>query len=149
MRGDGGNFGIITSFLFLGRPAGTVYGSPIFWSLENAEKVLRFWRDLILHGPEDLNGWLGFVTIPPVPMFPEEIHLKKMVVITWWYNIEINKTEQAFKPIREFGPPAMDVPGPIPFPVLNSLFDEIYPLGLKWYWRADLFNSPPRTKSNG
>jgi len=140
VRGGGGNFGIATSFLFQGRPAGTVYGGPIFWSLEDAEKVLKFWQDLIMNAPEDLNGWFGFVTIPPVPMFPTEHHLKKMCVIVWCYTGGLDKAEEVFKPIREFCPPVMDVAGPIPFPVLNSLFDALYPAGLQWYWRADLFN---------
>ena len=29
--------------------------------------------------------------------------------------------------------------GPIPFPVLQSLFDGLYPAGLQWYWKADFF----------
>jgi len=140
VRGGGGNYGVVTSFLFQGRPVSTVYGGPIFWSLDDAEKVLKFWQDLILNAPEDLNGWFGFVTIPPVPMFPVQFHLKKMCVITWCYTGEMNKAEEVFKPIREFCPPVMDVAGPIPFPVLNSLFDAISPPGLQWYWRADLFN---------
>jgi hypothetical protein len=140
VRGGGGNFGIVISFLFQGQPADTVYGGPIFWPLDKAEQVLKFWQDLILNAPEDLNGWFGFVTIPPVPMFPEQFHLKKMCVITWCYTGDINKAEQVFKPIREFCPPVMDVAGPIPFPVLNSLFDALYPPGLQWYWRSDLFN---------
>jgi hypothetical protein len=140
VRGGGGNFGVVTSFLFRARPAGTVYGGPIFWTLDHAEQILKFWQDLILHAPEDLNGWFGFVTIPPAPMFPKEYHLKKMCVITWCYTGDLDKAEEVFKPIREFCPPAMDVAGPIPFPVLNSLFDAIYPPGLQWYWRADLLN---------
>jgi hypothetical protein len=140
VRGGGGNYGVVTSFLFQGQPADTVYGGPIFWSLDKAEQVLKFWQDLILNAPEDLNGWFGFVTIPPVPMFPEQFHLKKMCVITWCYTGDINKAEEVFKPIREFCPPVMDVAGPIPFPVLNSLFDALYPPGLQWYWRSDLFN---------
>jgi FAD/FMN-containing dehydrogenase len=140
VRGGGGNYGVVTSFLFQGRPVGIVYGGPIFWSLDNTEQVLKYWQDLMLNGPDDLYGWFGFVTIPPVPMFPKEHHLKKMCVITWCYTGDINKAAEVFKPIREFCPPVMDVAGPIPFPVLNSLFDAIYPPGLQWYWRADLFN---------
>jgi FAD/FMN-containing dehydrogenase len=69
VRGGGGNFGVVTSFLFRGCQTGpTVYGGPIFWPLEQAATVMRFWRNLILTGPEDLNGcqwpatrsWHGF-----------------------------------------------------------------------------------------
>jgi len=86
VRGGGGNFGVVTSFLFRGSPVGPVYGGPIFWPFEKGREVLRFWRDFIQKSPEELNGWFGFVTVPPVPMFPAEHHLKKMCVIVWCYT---------------------------------------------------------------
>lgn len=140
VRGGGGNFGIVTSFLFRGSPVGTVYGGPIFWPLDKGAALLRFWRDFILEAPEDINGWFGFATVPPVPTFPAEHHLKKVCVTTWCYTGDPAKTEKAFEPIRAFSPPLMDFAGPIPFPVLQSLFDGLYPPGLQWYWKADFFS---------
>jgi len=139
VRGGGGNFGVVTSFLFQAGPVDTVYGGPIFWPLDKGKDLIRFWRDLILRAPDDLNGWFGFVTVPPVPMFPAEHHLKKMCVVTWCYTGEMAKADGVFKPIRAFGPPVMDFAGPIPFPMLQSLFDALYPAGLQWYWKADFF----------
>lgn len=139
VRGGGGNFGVVTSFLFQGKPVSTVYGGPIFWPLAQAGEVLRFWQDLILKGQEDLNGWFGFHTVPPVPMFPEEHHLKKMAVICWCYTGDLNQAEEVFQPVRALGTPVIDFAGPIPFPALQSLFDGLYPPGLQWYWNADFF----------
>jgi FAD/FMN-containing dehydrogenase len=139
VRGGGGNFGVVTSFLFKGSPVQTVYGGPIFWPMEHAATVMRFWRDHILTGSEDLNGWFGFHTVPPVEMFPQEHHLKKMAVVTWCYTGPMDKAEQVFEPIRHVVPPAIDFVGPIPFPALQSMFDGLYPPGLQWYWNADFF----------
>jgi FAD/FMN-containing dehydrogenase len=139
VRGGGGNFGVVTSFLFRGCPVSTVYGGPMFWELEHARTVMRFWRDLILTGPEDINGWFGFHTVPPVDMFPAEHHLKKMAVVTWSYTGDLQEAERVFKPIRQVAPPAMDFAGPIPLPALQSMFDGLYPPGLQWYWNADFF----------
>jgi len=139
VRGGGGNFGIVTSFQFKLSPVSMVYGGPIFWPMSSAAKVLRAWRDLILKAPEDLNGWFGFVTVPPVPMFPTEHHLKKMCAVTWCYTGDMQKAEQVFTPIRQIATPAMDFAGPIPWPALQSLFDALYPPGLQWYWTADFF----------
>lgn len=138
VRGGGGNFGVVTSFLFQGRPVSMVYGGPMFWELADAPKVMRFWRDLILSAPEELNGWFGFHTVPPVEMFPQQHHLKKMAVTTWCYTGDLDKAEQVFKPIREVATAAIDFVGPIPFPALNSMFDWVYPPGLQWYWNTDL-----------
>jgi FAD/FMN-containing dehydrogenase len=139
VRGGGGNYGVVTSFLFRGSPVSTVYGGPIFWELEHATKVMRFWRDLILNGPEEINGWFGFHTVPPVDMFPVEHHLKKMAVITWCYTGDLQEAEQVFESIRQVATPAMDFAGPIPLPALQSMFDGLYPPGLQWYWNADFF----------
>jgi FAD/FMN-containing dehydrogenase len=137
IRGGGGNFGVVTSFLFKAHPVGVVYGGPIFWDLEYAGDVMRKWRDFILQAPEEINGWFAFVTVPPGPPFPVEYHLKKMCATVWCYTGDIDKGEAALRPAREFAPPAMDFAGPIPFPSLQSMFDPIYPAGLQWYWKAD------------
>jgi FAD/FMN-containing dehydrogenase len=139
VRGGGGNFGVVTSFLFQGCPVSTVYGGPMFWEMEHAATVMRYWRDLILTGSHEINGWFGFHTVPPVDMFPAEHHLKKMAVITWCYTGDLKEAEQLFEPIRRLAPLAMDFAGPIPLPALQSMFDGLYPPGLQWYWNADFF----------
>ncbi len=139
IRGGGGNFGVVTSFLFQGRPVQTVYGGPIFWAMEDAGRVMRHWRDLILDGPEELNGWFGFHTVPPVEPFPQEHHLKKTAVVTWCYTGDPARAEALLRPIRELAAPLIDFAGPIPLPALQSMFDGLYPPGLQWYWNADFF----------
>ena len=140
VRGGGGNFGVVTSFLFQGRPVHTVYGGPIFWPLEKADELLHVWQNFILNSPDDVNGWFGFVTVPPVAPFPEEHHLEKMCAVVCCFTGALEDGAAAFEPLRKFSPPAIDFAGPIPFPALQSLFDALYPAGLQWYWKADFFN---------
>ena len=140
IRGGGGNFGVVTSFLFQGRPVKTVYGGPMFWPLEDTADILAYWQDLILKAPDELNGWFGLATVPPVAPFPEIYQLKKMCLITWCYTGPLEKAEEVFKPIRSFRQPAIDFTGPIPLPTLQSMFDPIYPAGLQWYWKADFID---------
>jgi FAD/FMN-containing dehydrogenase len=137
VRGGGGNFGVVTSFLFRAHPVQMVYGGPILWPLEKAAELLRFWQDFVLAAPEDFNGWFGILTVPPVPPFPEEHHLKKMGVVVCCYTGSLPEADAAFKPLRGFSPPAIDFAGPIPLPALQSLFDPLLPAGMQWYWRAD------------
>ena len=52
VRGGGGNFGIVTEFEFRLNPLGPeVIAGPIFWPMEQAAKVLRFYRDWIADVP--------------------------------------------------------------------------------------------------
>ena len=138
IRGGGGNFGVVTSFLFKLHPISTVYAGPMLWHLDKTADVMRWYGDYITNAPEEMNGWFAFLTVPPVAPFPEELHLKKMCGIAWCYTGPLDKAEEVFQPIRnQFGPPALDFVGPIPQPALQSMFDPFYPPGHQWYWRAD------------
>ena len=140
VRGGGGNFGVVTSFLFKGSPVHTVYGGPMFWPMEMAADLLRCWQDFILAAPDDVNAWFGFASVPPVAPFPEQYHLKPMCAIVCCVTGALEDGPAALEPLRQFSPPAIDFCGPIPFPALQSMFDALYPSGLQWYWRADFFN---------
>ena len=139
IRGGGGNFGVVTSFVFRLHEISTVYGGPIFWPLDQAKDVLKFWSNYVQDAPRDINGWFGYVTVPPAPLFPEQYHMEKMCAIVWCYTGPMDQAEERFAPIRALGTPAIDAAGPIPWPVLQSLFDGLYPPGLQWYWKADFF----------
>ncbi len=140
IRGGGGNFGIVTSFLFKLHDVSTIYGGPMLWELDESEEVLRWYQDFIKKAPDELNGFFAFLTVPPFPPFPEHLHLKKMCGVVWCYSGDLKKAEKVFEPIRNFKKPALDFVGPMPVPVLNSLFDALMPPGLNWYWKADFVN---------
>jgi FAD/FMN-containing dehydrogenase len=137
VRGGGGNFGVVTSFEFRLHPISTVYGGPMLWPLARTAEVLKLWRDLILTGPEELAGAFAILTVPPGPPFPDEWRLKKMCGVVWCYTGPLDRAEATFKPIRAFGPPAVDFTGPVPWPALQTLFDPLLPAGLQWYWKSD------------
>ena len=138
IRGGGGNFGVVTSFLFRGNPVSSVYAGPMFWELDRAEEILRWYREFSPQAPEDLYGFFAFLVVPPAPPFPEHLHGKKMCGIIWCYSGEMEGAEEVFRPIREeVGPADFEFLGPMPLPALNSLFDDLYPPGLQWYWRGE------------
>lgn len=137
VRGGGGNFGVVTSFLFKAQPVHTVYGGPMLWRMEDAAEIMRWYRRFIATAPNDIYGFFAFHTVPPWPPFPEHLHNKKMCGIVWCYTGTMKKAEKVFKPMRGFRTPALDLVGPIPHPALQSLFDRLYPSGMQWYWKAD------------
>src|SRR5207245_9237131 len=55
LRGGGGNFGIVTSFLFQAHPVNMVYAGPVFWDIENAQTVMRKYRGFLPGAPEELD----------------------------------------------------------------------------------------------
>jgi FAD/FMN-containing dehydrogenase len=140
LRGGGGNFGIVTAFTFKLHKIDTVYAGPMLYELSDAVDVMKWYREFIVNAPDNLNGWFAFLTVPPGPPFPENLHLKKMCGIIWCCTEPQAKAEEMFKPIRAFKKPALDFVGPLAQPALQSMFDPIYPPGLQWYWRADFVN---------
>ncbi|MEJ2583134.1 MAG: FAD-dependent oxidoreductase [Acidobacteriota bacterium] len=139
LRGGGGNFGVVTSFLFRANPVHTVFGGPTLWELDRTEEIMKWYREFILQAPEELSGFFAFLTVPPVEAFPEHLHLHKMCGVVWCYSGDLDKAEEIFAPIRELEPDLYGVQE-MPFPMLNSMFDGLYPTGHQWYWRADFFS---------
>jgi FAD/FMN-containing dehydrogenase len=143
LRGGGGNFGIVTSFTFrcydIGEH-GTIIGGPVLYDIGDAAEVMRWYRELLPSLPEELSGWIGLLTIPPAPPFPEELWGRKACGIVWCYTGPHDRAGEVLEPVLTFGTPLLVGIQPMPFSVLQSAFDALYPAGLQWYWRADFFN---------
>jgi FAD/FMN-containing dehydrogenase len=137
LRGGGGNFGVITSFVFKVHPIHTLYAGPMLWELDQAPDVMKWYQEFITKAPDDINGFFAFLIVPPGPPFPEHLHNKQMCGVVWRYTGPMELAEETFKPIRGFLTPALDFVGPIPHPALQSMFDPLYAPGLQWYWKAD------------
>ena len=142
LRGGGGNFGVVTSFTFrchaIGE-AGTVIGGPVLYDFEDTAAVMRWYRDLLPSLPEELSGWLGLIEIPPAPPFPEELWGRKACAIIWCYTGPHDRADEVLEPVKSYGSPLVVGLQPMPFTMLQSAFDALYPAGLQWYWRSDMF----------
>jgi hypothetical protein len=139
LRGGGGNFGVVTSFLFKLNELKNVYAGPMLWELDKTAEIMKWYNDFIKKAPEDINGFFAFLTVPPGDPFPKDLHLKKMCGIVWCYTGPEEKAEKIFEPIRKLKP-AFEFVETMPHPMLQSLFDPLYVSELQWYWKADFIN---------
>ncbi len=140
LRGGGGNFGVVTSFTFRCHPIGengVIIGGPVLYDIADTTEVMRWYRELLPSLPEELNGWISLLTIPPAPPFPEELWGRKACGIVWCYTGPHDRADEVLAPVREFGSPLVVGLHEMPFTMLQSAFDGLYPAGLQWYWRAD------------
>jgi hypothetical protein len=144
IRGGGGNFGVVTSFLFRLHEVGTVFAGPTFWPVEAGDEVLSVYREFLPNAPRELNGFYANATVPPGPPFPEEIHLRKVCGVVWCYVGGEEEAAKAMAPLLEHLPePLLHGVQSMPHPALQSAFDEVYPKGDQWYWRADFVKEIP------
>ena len=136
LRGGGGNFGIVTSFTFRCHAIGehgTIIGGPVLYDFADTAEVMRWYRELLPSLPEELSGWIGLITIPPAPPFPEELWGRKACVIVWCYTGAHDRADAVIEPVKTYGSPLLVGLQPMPFDVLQSAFDGLYPAGLQWY----------------
>jgi FAD/FMN-containing dehydrogenase len=143
IRGGGGNFGAVTSFLFQANPVHTVMAGPTLFPLESAAEALRWYDGVIADAPEDLNGFFAFLQVPPGDPFPEELHMRKVCGVVWCYAGPPEDADEVLAPARSFEPMLLDGIGETPFPGLQSAFDELYAPGHQWYWKADFVDELP------
>jgi len=136
LRGGGGNFGVVTSFEYRLHSVKDVYGGPIFFELDEAETVLRFYREFIASAPEELGGFPAFQIAPPLPFIPEGRHGDTFIIMVACWAGPLAEGERAIKPIRDVAPVVAEFVGPMPYPALNSAFDALVPAGLQHYWKA-------------
>ncbi len=137
LRGGGGNFGVVTSFEFRLHPIKDIYGGPIFFELRDGGDVLRFYREFIADAPEELGAFPAFQIAPPLPFIPEDRHGDTFIGIVACWAGPLEQGERAVEPIRQVAPVVAEFVGPMPYPALNSAFDELVPPGLQHYWKAN------------
>jgi len=139
LRGGGGNFGVVTSFLLRCHEVSTVVAGPVLYDIADTGDVMRWYREVQPGLPNEVNGWFGLLTVPPAAPFPKELWLRKACGIVWCYTGPLDRADQALAPLRGFGSPLLDGVAVMPYPMLQCAFDALYPPGLQWYWRADFF----------
>jgi FAD/FMN-containing dehydrogenase len=135
--GGGGNFGIVTEFEFRLHPMGpTVMAGPVFWPMEESPKVLRFYRDWIAEGPDELMTLVIHRKAPPLPFVPPELHGKLIVGVACCYAGSVEEGEKVVRPLKEFGSPAVDACVPKPYVTHQAMLDPSFPHHWWYYVRS-------------
>ncbi len=144
LRGGGGNFGVVTSFLFQAHPVSIVYAGPIFWDAANAKDVMRAYRDFLPTAPEELGAFVGLKTVPSMDPFPKEHWGKRVCAVISSYNGSAEDGEKVMAPLLKAAPPPIfNWMSAMPFPAIQALFDPLLPTGMQWYWKGDFVKSLP------
>jgi len=141
LRGGGGNFGVVTSFEFRLHEVAEIFGGPTFFPLEGG--VLRGYRDFIPGAPEQLGAVFAGALAPPLPFLPEEWHGKPVAVVIACWSGAPEDGREALAPLDDWGRIVGAHVGRMPYPVLNTLFDELVPPGLQNYWKASFVRQIP------
>jgi FAD/FMN-containing dehydrogenase len=137
LRGGGGNFGVVTSFEFRVHPIGPmVTGGVAAWPIAMAGEVLRFYRSFTETDTDDLTTFLSFTGAPDGS--------GNLIAATPVMHVGTPEAgAAALRPLKEFGPPMLDLVGPIPYVAQQSMFDAGFAPGSQVYWKATFINALP------
>ena len=137
LRGGGGNFGVVTSFEFRLHAVGPdVLAGPILWDATDTGQVLRFYRDFVRSAPDELGTVVRFGTAPPLPVIPEELHWRPVLLVGACYSGPIQDAEVVLRPLRAFGKPLLDLIAPTQYVNHQSALDSTVVHGWNYYWKS-------------
>src|SRR5215470_14249979 len=144
LRGGGGNFGVVTSFLFRLHPVSMVFAGPIAWDQKHARTLFSRYREFLPQAPEALGAFVGLKTVLSSPPFPQELWGKRMCLLMSCYDGSEQEGREALAPLLDAMPePWLNWMGTMPYPAVQSMFDPLYPKGMQWYWRGDFVKTLP------
>jgi FAD/FMN-containing dehydrogenase len=130
VRGGGGNFGIVTSFEFRLHPIEPVLmACLIAYPESRARDVIAAWRDFMATAPEQISSLLEFSTLPDDASLPQEARGKRVISVGAVYDGPADQGEALLRPMRELGTPVIDFSDKMPYRVLQSIYDELFPKG--------------------
>jgi FAD/FMN-containing dehydrogenase len=130
IRGGGGNFGIAASLEYTVHQVGpTITGGVVVHPFGRAFDVLRVFRDSCVALPEDAMLVAALQTAP-------DGSNGRTVGIAGCHCGPIEEGERFFRSLKAYGPPVMDVMGPLPYTALNGMLDGAFPRGARSYWKA-------------
>lgn len=124
VRGGGGNFGVVTAFQFQLHPVGSLLAGMIVHPLSRAREVLRFYREFTRTAPDELTAYAVLATMPDgLPI----------IAIALCYSGSLEEGERIIAPLRQFGPPLVDLIRPMSYFDLTTMLDATSPDGRHYY----------------
>jgi FAD/FMN-containing dehydrogenase len=129
LRGGGGNFGVVTSFEYRLHEVGPlIIGGLVVHPFPRAKEALKFFGDFLRTAPDELVAAAVLMTAPDG---------NKACGIAVAYPGDIAEGERLVAPIKQFGPPVLDVIGPMPYVAQQALIEAAMPPNVLNYWKAE------------
>jgi len=137
IRGGGGNFGVITSFVFELHPVGPmVFGGLVVLPLDQARDALVKYRAATPDMPDGLSVWAVLRLAPPLPLLPSDVHGKPVIIFAMCYTGPTANGPSAVAPVKTFGTPVGEHLGEMPYAMWQKAFDPLLAPGSRNYWKS-------------
>jgi len=142
LRGGGGNFGVVTEFVFRLHPVlpMVVTLTPLF-PISEARSVLKAWREFTASAPEEATTAFAIWEVPPHPDLPERLHGTPVCLFDGVFSGPLEVGEEVFRPLRKLAEPILDFSGRVTYLEAQSAFDAFFPEGDLYYWKSHFLDA--------
>ena len=138
LRGGGGNFGVVTRFVFRLHEIGPeVTAGLIAWSAEEAESVTKLFREVTDKAPRKLTMAMLMRNAPPAPWLGEEHHGKPMIGFVVNHTGSPEEAERDLADVKGHASPWADLIQVKEYAAQQSMLDATLPKGMNYYWKSE------------
>ncbi len=139
LRGGGGNFGVVTSFVYeLHHMPPRILGGLAFWDAAHAPDVLGVLREWSASAPRTVTSAVTVRKAPPAPFLPKEWHGRD--VLGWvvcHMGDDLERARQDLAPVRQARRPIVDLIGETTYVAQQRLIDATQRKGPAYYWKTE------------
>jgi FAD/FMN-containing dehydrogenase len=138
LRGGGGNFGVVTEFVFrLDEVGPQITGGVIAWPASLAEEVLDAFRATTESAPRELTMAALRRNAPPAPWLPESAHGTPVVMVVVCHSGSPEQAAADLAALRSVGEPLADLVVEKEYVAQQTLLDATQPKGMNYYWKSE------------
>ena len=138
LRGGGGNFGVVTRFVFRLHEVGPqVTAGLIAWPASEAEGILDLYHRTVESAPRELTTVVLRRNAPPAPWLPESAHGTPIVILVVCHSGSLEQAQADLAPIKSHGQPLADLIVVKDYVAQQTLLDATQPSGMHYYWKSE------------
>jgi len=142
LRGGGGNFGVVTEFVFELNPIGPeVTAGLIAWSAEDSDAVTQLFRRVTESAPRELTIAMLMRNAPPAPWLDPSHHGQPMIAFAICHTGSPEEAEADLAAVRSHGEPWADLIQVKEYVAQQSMLDATQPKGMHYYWKSEFIAS--------
>jgi len=138
LRGGGGNFGVVTEFVYRLHAIGPeVMAGLIAWPASQADSVLDLYRKVAESAPRELTMAVLMRNAPPAPWLPEAAHGTPIIALVVCHSGNLEQAKTDLAPIKSHGEPLADLIQVKEYVAQQSMLDATQPKGMYYYWKSE------------
>ena len=142
LQGGGGNFGVVTEFVFNLHPVGpNVTAGLIAWPASEADGVLDLFKRVTASAPRELTLAVLMRNAPPAPWLPKEAHGTPIIAVVVCHSGSLDQAQADLAPIKSHARPLADLVQVKPYVAQQSMLDATQPSGMHYYWKSEFLPS--------